>query len=127
MKHVFESLYELQKKNLTYSAWAKQTSLKDRVKELQSEVQELMEEVETKQWDKFGDEMGDVFWDCLGVMARAEQEGHFDSTRVLEHIYQKFTERKPFLLEEKHPTREEESRLWREVKAKQKSREINLK
>ncbi|HIJ10858.1 TPA: hypothetical protein HA278_02255 [Candidatus Woesearchaeota archaeon] len=127
MKHVFESLYELQKKNLQYSAWAKQTSLKQRVEELQSEVAEVMEEVENEQWDKFGDEMGDVFWDCLGVMAKAEQEGHFDSKKVLEHIYQKFTERKPYLLEERHADRDEEKELWHTVKAKQKERALNLR
>jgi NTP pyrophosphatase (non-canonical NTP hydrolase) len=115
----FEALYELQKKNLIYSAWAKETSLLQRVQELKLEVDEALVEVKQKEWQKFKDEMGDVLWDCIGVIARAEHEGHLSMREVLEHIHEKFTARKPYLLTEQEVSREEERRIWKEVKEKQ--------
>ena len=121
MKDKFETIYNLQKKNLMYSPWAKETSLLTRVEELKSEVDEALIEVKKEKWDAFKDEMGDVLWDCLGALARAEHDGHFKIEEVFDHIHKKFTERKPFLLEEREVGREEELTIWREAKARQKN------
>ena len=121
MKEKLEAVYELQRKNLIYSPWAKQTTLLNRVKELQNEINEALEEAQQEEWGKFKDEMGDVLWDCLGVISRAEHENKFTMVEVLEHIHQKFTERKPYLLEEREVTLEEEQELWQKIKNKQKN------
>ncbi len=121
MKDEIEKLYELQKRNLIYSPWAQKTTLKERVNELHEEVDEALEELEKENWEKFKDEIGDVLWDCLGVIAKAEADGVLTIKGVLDHIHDKFTERKPYLLEERHVTREEETRVWHEVKEKQKN------
>ncbi|PIN73451.1 hypothetical protein COV20_04470 [Candidatus Woesearchaeota archaeon CG10_big_fil_rev_8_21_14_0_10_45_16] len=121
MRDAVEKVYELHKKNQIYSAWAQDETIIDMIKDLQSEVEEVREEAEREDWDNFKDEIGDVLWDCLGIIVRAENEGHFTMKEVLEHIHQKFTERKPFLLESRHISKEEENKLWREVKEKQKN------
>lgn len=121
MKERIERVYNLQKKNFIYSPFIKELSLANHFKELQLEIEEAKVELNKEDWPAFKDEMGDVLWDCLGVIGRAEIEGHFTMNEVLDHIHQKFTERKPYLLEERHVTIEEESKIWHEVKARQKN------
>lgn len=121
MKDRIEKIYNLQQKNFIYSGWIKELSVKDHVKELQLEVQEALDEAEKEDWEAFKDEMGDALWDCLGIIANAERQGKLTMNEVLDHIYAKFTERKPYLLEERHVTKEEESKLWKEIKEKQKN------
>ena len=121
MKERFEELYNLQQKNMIYSPWAKKTTLLQRVEELKSEIDEALDEVKAEEWDKFKDEIGDVLWDCLGVIARAEHEKHLTIKEVMDHIHQKFTARKPFLVQERHVTMEEELKAWNEAKQKQKN------
>jgi tetrapyrrole methylase family protein / MazG family protein len=123
MKDEIETLYELQKRNLIYSPWAKEQSLLRRVEELKGEVEEALEEVKNEEWDKFKDEIGDVLWDCLGAIARAEFEKKLTMKEVLDHIHSKFTARKPFLVEERHVTLDEEMSIWNDVKTKQKNRQ----
>ena len=120
MKDRFEKLFELQRNNLIFSPWAKDTPLIDRVKNIKEEVDEAIIEVENKEFEKFKDEIGDVLWDCLGAIAKAENEGHFTIQDVLDHIYKKFAKRKPFLLEKRHVTIEEEREIWNQVKNEEK-------
>ena len=122
MKDKICKLYELQQKNLIYSPWAKETSLQQRTQELKLEIDEALEELEKQDWQGFKDELGDVLWDCLGVIARAEFENKLTIHQVLDHIYEKFSERKPFLIEERHISREEEEKVWHIAKKKQKER-----
>jgi tetrapyrrole methylase family protein / MazG family protein len=120
MKDRFEKLYLLQRSNLIYSPWAKNTTLIERVRNIKEEVDEAITEIENQEYEKFKDEIGDVLWDCLGAIARAENEGHLTVEGVLEHIYQKFAKRKPFLLEERYVTKEEENEIWQKVKDEEK-------
>ena len=57
----------------------------------------------------------------FGIIAHAERDSKFTMNEVLDHIHQKFTERKPHLLEERHISIEEETKIWHEVKDKQKN------
>ncbi len=125
MKEKIAQLLELQRQNLIYSDWIKTLSLEERFKEMRVEVKEAREELENKNWESFKDEMGDVLWDCLGVIAHAERDGHLTAEDLLQHVYNKFTERKPFLLEKRHIKQEEEWKIWKEVKAKQKNAKNN--
>ena len=119
MKDKFEKVFLLQRANLLYSPWAKDTPLINRVKNIREEVDEAIAEVENKEFEKFKDEIGDVLWDCLGAISKAENDGHLTIEEVLDNIYRKFTTRKPFLLEGREVTLEEENRLWIESKQKQ--------
>ena len=121
MKDKIELLYELQKKNLIYSPWAKESSLKVRTENIREEIDEALAELEKGDFEGFKDEMGDVLWDCLGTIAKAESEGKLTMRGILDHIHDKFTARKPYLLEERHVTKEEETKIWQEVKEKQKN------
>ena len=119
MKDKFEQVYDLQKRNMTYSPWAKKTPLVERVNNIKEEVDEALEEAIKGDWEKFQDEIGDVLWDCLGAISSAEEKGYISIENVLDHIYQKFTTRKPYLLEGKKVTLDEERRLWQDGKDKQ--------
>lgn len=111
----------MQQRNFLYSEWAQQTPLLERVEELQLEIAECLAEAKEQRWGEFQDEIGDVLWDCLGVIARAEHEGKFTVQDVLNHVYAKFTERKPYLLERRKVSRAKEHELWEQVKKKQKN------
>ncbi|MBI2573238.1 hypothetical protein HYV86_05235 [Candidatus Woesearchaeota archaeon] len=116
------TLMELQRRNLVLSEWAQENTLKQRAIQMQEEVEELLTEINRAQpnTQRIKDELGDVLWDCLGTISRAEHEGLFKMQEVLAHIHTKFAERKPFLIENRKVSREEESRVWHEAKAKQK-------
>ncbi len=122
MKDEIHFLYELQKKNFIYSVWSRETPLLTRIENIKEEVDEAIEEVKSEDWDKLKDELGDVLWDCLGAVAKAELDGHFSIKEILDHVRKKYTERKPYILEERHVTIEEETKIWKEVKAKQKEK-----
>ena len=111
MKDMIAKLYELQQKNLVLSPWGRNTPLAARTTFVRDEIEEELQELEKKNWPGFKDEIGDVLWDCLGVIARAEKEGHFTMADVLEHIHTKYKERKPFLFAGKMVTSEEQEKI----------------
>ena len=125
MKDQIAELYRLQKNNLLYSPWGKEATLTQRMKELREEVEEAFVELNNEKWNALKDEIGDVLWDCLGVISKAEHDGHFTIKEVLDNTYAKFTERKPFLVEEKHVTKEEELKVWNAAKKRQKNEQKN--
>ncbi len=152
-QELFSTLLELQRRNLVLSQWAIENTLEQRAVQMQQEVEELLIEIrkynpvqnhtqntkestnkneikdstiKSKKALRITDEVGDVLWDCLGTLSRAEHEGLFKIEDVLQHIYKKFAERKPFLIENRKVSREEESRVWHEAKAKQKKEQEEL-
>ena len=122
MKDAFEKIVEMHRKNLIYAAWVNETTLLDRFKELEEEVEEAKEEVRNEEWEKFEEEIGDVLWDCIGILTRAEKDGHLNIKNMLDKMHDKYLERKPFLLENRKVTKEEEHKLWQEAKEKQNAR-----
>ena len=120
MKQKFEELYKFMKLNHSLSEWAKNTSLKQRTEELQKEVQEMIDELNKGDHEEFKKEVGDVFWDLLGVMVKAEEEGILDIKELLHGVHEKFKGRKPFLLEGKSVSLDEEKNIWKKVKEKEK-------
>lgn len=119
MKQKFEELYKFMKLNHSLSQWAKETSLKERTIELQKEVQEMIDELEKEDYEEFRKEVGDVFWDLLGLMVKAEEEGLLDIKEVLHEVHEKFKQRKPFLLEGKSVSLDEEKNIWKKIKEKE--------
>ncbi len=120
MKESFERLYELMKKNHKYSNWVQQTSLKNHAIELQKEVQELIEAVEKEDYKNFREELGDVLWDTLKLVIHAENEGWFKIKEMMEETHEKISRRKPFILEKREVTLDEEWKIWNEAKTREK-------
>lgn len=123
MKEAFEKVYGLMQKNHEYSLWVKQTSLKDHALELQKEVQEAIDEIDKGDHENFRKELGDIFWDLLKLIVHSERKGWFDVREMLEEVYDKFNRRKPFLVEGREVTLEEEWRFWNEAKLNEKQKE----
>ena len=117
---MFATLLELQRRNMVLSEWAQENTLKQRATQMQQEVEELMVELDRDNAKRIADELGDVLWDCVGTIARGEYEGKFKMQEILDHIHKKYTQRKPFLVANKKVTRDEEWKVWNEVKARQK-------
>ena len=122
MKDKFEELYFFMKKNHELSEWVQNLSLKDSIQELKGEIDEMSVELDKNDFDKFRVELGDVFWDLLGVIVKAENEGHLNVKEFLNEIHEKYKQRKPFLLENKSVGIKEEWRIWEEVKKKERTR-----
>ena len=120
IKDQIERLYELQLKNLQYSPWIKKTSLPDRIEELDKEVEEVLLEAKLESAQGLKEELGDVLWDCLGIIVKAQDLGYCTVQEILDAAYDKFTQRKPFLLENCPVTELEEKKLWQEAKQKEK-------
>lgn len=117
---LFSRLLEFQRKNYDYSEWCRQMTLPKYVDELCKEVEEMKAELEKNEMDKFTQELGDVVWDTLGLLALAEKQGILNVNELLQDIHQKFRRRKPFVLEERKISLVEEEQLWREVKRQEK-------
>ncbi len=125
MKHKFEELYQFIKLNHQLSEWAQKTTLKERTKELKKEINEMMKELEKDDPENFRKELGDVLWDLLGIIVRAEDEGLLDIKKFLDEVHNKYKQRKPFLLGKKKVSLEEEKRIWRKIKIKEKNAKNN--
>lgn len=57
-----------------------------------------------------------MLWDCLGIIAKAQELGYCTAQEVLDAAYEKFILRKPFLLEGRQVTQQEERELWEKLK-----------
>jgi NTP pyrophosphatase (non-canonical NTP hydrolase) len=121
MKNKFEELYKFMHTNQDLSKWAQQEKFRERALELKEEIDEMIVELDKKDWDKFRVELGDVFWDVLALIVKAEREEHLNVKDFLNDIHDKYKKRKPFLLENKSVSLDEEHRIWQEVKEQERN------
>lgn len=121
MKDKFEEVYNLMQLNLKYSPWVQQTSMREHAENVKEEVEEMIVELEKGDNEEFRKELGDVFWDLLKLMALSEEKGLFNVKDLFHEVNEKFKRRKPYLLEHGSVTREEESRIWNEVKEQERN------
>src|SRR3989338_8225700 len=56
---LFLTLLELQRKNLALSGWAQEKTLRNRVEQMQGEIQEALEEIDQHDAKRTADELGD--------------------------------------------------------------------
>ena len=119
MDKEFANLYRFVKEAHKYSTWAQQCTIEQRAIDVKAEVDELLTELERKNMPEFKKELGDVFWDVLCLIAKAEEEGLVDVKELLQNVHEKFKQRKPFVQEKRKATAEEEERIWREVKKRE--------
>src|SRR3989338_1939171 len=119
MDKEFADLYRFVKEAHKYSTWAQQCTIEQRASDIKGEVDEMLAELERKNMPEFKKELGDVFWDVLCLIAKAEEEGLVDVKELLQNVHEKFKQRKPFVQEKRKATEEEEERIWREVKKRE--------
>jgi len=127
MKESFDELYKLLKLDREKSHWSRNNTLKSRVEELQKEVDEVFTAIEKNDLENLAEELGDVLWDVLAVMIIGEEKGFFSTKDIIHGAIAKMKRRKPFLLEDKEVSLEDEHKIWFAAKAKEKETKENKK
>jgi NTP pyrophosphatase (non-canonical NTP hydrolase) len=120
MKSEFEEFYKVLKKDRVLSAWSADEDFKDRALQLKSEVEEILEAIEKGDFENLKEEIGDSFWDLMCLCVIAEEKGKFTKDEVIAQVMEKYHRRKPYIKEGKTVSKEEELRIWQEVKKKEK-------
>ena len=118
-------LLDLIEKDLELSGWSKGLGLEGHQEELLKEIEELKEAFEKKDMENYKEELGDILWDVLKLILVAEREGILNARETIENIRNKISMRKPHLLEGKKLSAEEESKIWYEIKEKEKNERSN--
>jgi tetrapyrrole methylase family protein / MazG family protein len=116
----FDELIDYCEKSHKLDPWVKKTGMEGYCKELNDEVQEVMQAFEHNDMENLKEELGDVFHDLIHVCLCAKKEELFDIKDVLELAVKKFNNRKPYIKEGKTVTIEEARAIWKKVKAKEK-------
>lgn len=122
----FDNLLEFLRLDRVYSNWSAKLTLKDRIKELKEEIQELEDAIENNDLENLHEELVDVLFNSLALMVIAEDMHGCNPKIAIKNMFNKINERKPNVLLRKHISHEEEGRVYKEVKAKQKAR-LSLK
>ncbi len=126
MKNSFEEIHDLIEADYKCSEWAKNCDFKKRMKEFLDEVKEVEVELKNDDLTKLKDEMGDVLWDLIYAIYTGEKEGLFKSEEIFSGVIEKIKRRKPWALEGREVSKEEELKVWKEVKVKEKNGEYDL-
>lgn len=113
----FQKLYKLLILDRKHSQWSRENTIIGRAKELQGEVEEMIKGFEKNDLDNFKEEVGDVLWDLMALMVIAEEKEILDTKNIIEEIITKLNRRKPWLSGGKKVTKEEELRIWKEIKS----------
>lgn len=79
--------------------------------EIKNEVDEVIEEIPKSRKCYLEDELGDVLWDYLNILAALEKEADIDSEAVLKRACEKYEERISGI---------ENGQKWSDIKEKQK-------
>lgn len=120
MKDSFEELMQLCKKSVKYDPWVKDRGLKGYCEEIEIEAREAIEAFEKRDNDNLREELGDVLLDWCHACLLAEEAGYGNVKEIIDGVKRKLMRRKPFILENRTVTREEQRRLWRTAKEKEK-------
>ena len=79
--------------------------------ELQKEIQEVKEALDTQKMVYLEDELGDIFWDYTNLLLNLQKEGKIDAKRVFARCEKKYRER---------ITAISQNISWNDIKQKQK-------
>ena len=116
----FDELYALLKLDRKQSPWSKEQTLQSRYKELVGEIKELGEALAGSDSRHTREELADVFWDAFALLVLFEESSPGYSSKMLEEVIEKYHRRKPWIRAGKSVTADEEVRIWKEMKAKEK-------
>ena len=122
MKESLEELVELMLKNKDKCPWVKELTLDSQKLELESEVKEVIEAIDKKDFQNLKEELGDVLWDTLLLACLAEKEGLFTVKEVFQEVSEKIKRRKPWLSEERQVSLEEAREHWFKAKEEEKKK-----
>lgn len=88
---------------------------------IEDELKEVRKEILDNDKENLEDELGDLLWVTLNLISKLDATGKIDRNKICTNAYNKFSERMPYVLEKRRETDPKvRTKLWREVKAKQK-------
>jgi len=127
MKSYFDEFYELLKIDRKKSYSGREFTLESKIDKLSGEIDELKLALKNNDMENLKEELGDTLWDLFGLMIIAEEKGDFNAQDIVNSSINKLKRRKHWMFEDKQVTREEEFRIWSEIKKKEKSERENAK
>lgn len=118
MQKTFTDLLNIAKQNVEHNPSIviedTQTVLTRYTEAFRGEIDEVMKEVRQRNEVYLVDELSDLAWVYANILALLENRGLItDATHVIDHGWQKYTERTPAFLKAS-------SELWEEIKSTQK-------
>ncbi len=120
MNNAFQELYKAVINDRKYSEWSQQKTLAQRAQFLLGEIEELKEAIITENPKNVKEELGDVIWLAMTMVALAEEKGLFTADEVFNSTLSKIKERKPFIFTGEYVSLEEEAKQWKETKLREK-------
>jgi NTP pyrophosphatase (non-canonical NTP hydrolase) len=120
MKKKFNELHNLIIKDHEKSEWAKDCKFKQRITEFIKEVKEIEAALNNNDLENLKEELGDALWDLIYSIHLANNENLFKAEEVFNEIIKKINRRKPWINKEKEVSKEEELKIWYDVKTKEK-------
>jgi len=124
MKEMFEELYKAVKKDRNNSEFSRKHTMKARLEEFQSEVNEIKKALENKDFENLKEELGDALWDLIFMIAIAEEQKIFTGKEVINNVIEKFKRRKPWIFNGEKLDVEEEVRRWDKTKEIEKENKV---
>ena len=118
MKDYFNKMFDLIEADYKYSEWARKCNFKKRLETFLSEAEEIKKAIENNDTANLKEEIGDALWDLVYAIYSGEKEGLFKSEEVFSEVMEKIKRRKPWALEGKEVSKEEELIIWNKVKKK---------
>src|SRR5499425_1245966 len=105
--------------------WDKQQDFNSLKPMLVEEVYEVLEAVETEDYDGLSEELGDLLLHVLFNAQLAKEAGHFDINTVIQNISDKLVRRHPHVFgTESASTPEEVIKNWEAIKAQEKAKKL---
>ena len=121
MKDTIDNFYLDIKKTISECPWAKERTISDSLVELKKEVVEVNEALEKGDDVNLEEEIGDVFWDALFLLAIAEKEKGFDIKSLIKYSHDKLKRRKPWVFGNETVIDSDDAvRRWNEIKKEEK-------
>lgn len=120
MKDFFAEMHDLIESDQENSEWSQKFGFKKRMEAFLNETNEIKEAIENDDLQNLKEEIGDTLWNLIYAIYMAEKEGLFTGKEVFEKVIEKIKRRKPWAVEGKKVSREEELRIWNEVKEQEK-------
>lgn len=121
-----KKLEKLVEDNYQKNQWIKHQKPDFYFQWLKDEIDEVSHELEEGNKELIEFELVDILWTTMNLIERLHQDDIIDKTKIYEKAYTKYAQRLPNIAAGEEPiSKEEQDRLWKEAKKKQK-KELGL-
>lgn len=122
MKEKMDEFLDLLKLNWKKCPWIKVQTMEFMLNEMEKEIKEVRAELKTGSKKQLEEELGDIAWDYFNLLVLAEKKKKIRMKNVFARLMKKVKHRKPYLFEKETLSVEESVWVWKQQKAKEKTR-----